>query len=164
ALRASTNIDPQLFLSVNFSPSAVLGGFARDCLRGVNRKLIIELTEHAPIDDYPAVRRALTEMPGVDLAVDDAGAGYTSLRHILELKPKYVKLDISIVHNIDTDEARQAMAAGIMHFASHDGTVVIAEGIETEDEAKKLQGLGVKLGRGLILGQGYYFAKPAPLE
>lgn len=164
ALEASKKVDPDLFISVNFSPAAILDGHAKRCLGDSGRRIIIELTEHAPIEDYAAVRKALGEMPDIALAVDDAGAGYTSLRHILELKPQYVKLDISIVHNIDIDEARQAMAAGIMHFASHDGTVVIAEGVETESEARKLQSLGVTLGRGLVLGQGYYFAPPEPLD
>lgn len=164
ALEAAKDLDASLSLSVNFSPAAILDGHAKRCLEMTQRRVVIELTEHAPIDDYGAVRRALGEMPSVALAVDDAGAGYTSLSHILELKPQYVKLDISIVHNIDSDGARQAMAAGIMHFASHDGTVVIAEGIETEAEARKLRSLGVTLGRGLVLGQGFYFARPEPLS
>ena len=122
------------------------------------------MTEHAQIPSYPAVRRAIREIPGARLAVDDAGAGYTSLSHIIELDPEFVKLDISIVRDIDTNEARQAMAAGMCHFASHRGTTIIAEGVETAAEAETLRSLGVSLGEGGILGQGYHFGRPAPLS
>jgi len=91
------------------------------------------------------------------LAVDDAGAGYAGLRHILELKPQFVKLDLSLVRHVDTDAARQAMVAGMAHFARNAGCELIAEGIETEDELNELVRLGVSL------GQGYLFGKPGPI-
>ena len=90
------------------------------------------------------------------LAVDDAGAGYAGLRHILELRPQFVKLDISLVRTIDTDPARQAMVAGMSHFAANSDCELIAEGIETEGESATLVRLGVSL------GQGYLFGKPGP--
>jgi len=91
------------------------------------------------------------------LAVDDAGAGYAGLRHILELKPQFVKLDISLVRNVDADRARQAMVAGMAYFASHSNCELIAEGIETAEELTELIRLGVSL------GQGYLFGKPGPV-
>ena len=89
--------------------------------------------------------------------MDDAGAGYAGLRHILELRPHFVKLDISLVRNVDTDPARQAMVAGMDHFARNAGCELIAEGIESEDELTQLIHLGI------TLGQGYLFGKPCPV-
>jgi EAL domain-containing protein (putative c-di-GMP-specific phosphodiesterase class I) len=121
------------------------------------------VTEHVIIDNYAAVRKAVDEIEGCRLAVDDAGAGFASLKHILELRPDIVKLDMSVVRDIDTNPARQAMAAGMCHFAEQSGTIIIAEGIETEAEAECLRNLGVPLGRGGILGQGFHFARPSAL-
>ena len=89
--------------------------------------------------------------------MDDAGAGYAGLKHILELRPQFVKLDISLVRSIDTDRARQAMVAGMTHFALGAGCELIAEGIETEEEMAELVRLGV------TYGQGYLFGQPAPV-
>lgn len=163
AFEVAHELGPEEFLSVNFSPAALLDGSAAKALRGRSRRTVIEVTEHAQIDNYAAVRSAVDDI-GCKLAVDDAGAGYTSLRHILELRPEYVKLDISIVRNIDSSPERQAMAAGMCHYAEQAGTIIIAEGIESEAEAEALRNLGVTLGKGGILGQGYHFAKPGPLD
>lgn len=91
------------------------------------------------------------------LAVDDAGAGYASLRHILELGPAFAKLDISLVRGIDGDPLRQALAAGLEHFAARGGCQLIAEGVERQAEAGALEDLAVEF------GQGYLFGRPEPL-
>ncbi len=129
----------------------------------MKRPLVIEVTEHAQVKNYAAIRRALKEIGTCRLAVDDAGAGYTSLSHILELQPDFVKLDISLVRDIDSNPARQAMIAGMCHFAAQSGTILIAEGIETDAEARMLRELGVPLGETGMLGQGYLFGKPRML-
>jgi EAL domain-containing protein (putative c-di-GMP-specific phosphodiesterase class I) len=90
---------------------------------------------------------------GVDLAVDDAGSGFASMQHIVELAPRYLKLDVSLVRHVDRDLTRQAMAAGLCHFASRIGCEVIAEGIEDADELATLRTLGVPLGQGYLLGR-----------
>ena len=100
------------------------------------------------------MRAALTHLPHVRLAVDDAGAGFASLRHILELRPDFVKLDIGLVRGVNADPARAAMVAGVCHFASVTGTRLIAEGVETQAEADSLRVLGVEL------AQGYLFGRP----
>jgi predicted signal transduction protein with EAL and GGDEF domain len=92
------------------------------------------------------------------LAVDDAGAGYAGLRHILELRPHFVKLDISLVRNVDNDPARQAMVIGMAHFATYVGCDLIAEGVETANELTTLKLLGVPFGQGYLLG------RPAPVD
>jgi PAS domain S-box-containing protein len=163
ALGQATSMESDVWLSLNFSPAALLDGHAAKVVNGVDRPLVIEVTEHAQIKNYVAIRRALADLENCQLAVDDAGAGYTSLSHILELHPDFVKLDISLVRDIDTNPARQAMIAGMCHFAAQSGTTLIAEGIETESEAEMLRGLGVPLGEGGMLGQGFLFGRPKPL-
>lgn len=86
------------------------------------------------------------------------------MNHILELRPDFVKLDISLVRDVDRNPARQAMVAGMCHFAAQSGTTLIAEGIETEAEAETLRHLGVPLGEGQMLAQGYLFGRPSSLS
>ncbi len=120
--------------------------------------IILELTERDRIEDYHALREALSSYgTGVRLSVDDAGAGYASLRHILELRPAFVKLDLSIVQGIETDPVRQALVSGLVYFAGKTGSELIAEGVETEAEAGILQELGIRFGQGFLLG------RPAPV-
>ena len=121
-----------------------------------NRPVVVEITEHAEVENYAAVRDAVARTAGVRLSVDDAGAGYASLQHILELQPDFVKLDIGLVRNIDSDPARQALAAGLRHYAEQAGNTLIAEGIETAGEHETLDYLGISL------GQGFLFGRPAP--
>jgi EAL domain-containing protein (putative c-di-GMP-specific phosphodiesterase class I) len=164
ALDAATELPKDIWLSLNFSAAALIDGHAAEVVAGSRRHLVIEITEHQQIKNYAAIRRALNDIGHCQVAVDDAGAGYTSLSHILELHPDFVKLDISLVRDIDTNPARQAMIAGMCHFAAQSGTTLIAEGIETETEAKMLRELGVPLGEGGMLGQGYLFGRPAIFE
>ena len=92
----------------------------------------------------------------IRVSVDDAGAVFASFRHILELRPDFVKLDIGLVRDIDHDDVRQALVAGIVYFAGKSGCQLIAEGIETPGERDQLRALGVELGQGYLLG------RPAP--
>ena len=155
ALEAADRLLPGVDLSVNFSPETILSGQAATVVRGRTRPVVIEVTEHTAIDDYPTLREALHKCGPVKVSVDDAGAGFSSLRHILELEPDVVKLDIGLIHGIDTDLARQALAAGLSHYAQQTGTLLIAEGVETADEAATVRSLGVHW------GQGYYFGRPS---
>jgi EAL domain-containing protein (putative c-di-GMP-specific phosphodiesterase class I) len=159
-LEAATWLPQGTWVSLNISPalaSAVVPLVAS--LERADRDVVLEITEHVEVDDYQKLVSALELIRGrARLAVDDAGAGYAGLRHILELRPHFVKLDVSLVRNIDTDAARQAMVAGMAHFARDSGCELIAEGIETEGEREQLVRLGVRL------GQGYLFGKPAPVS
>jgi EAL domain-containing protein (putative c-di-GMP-specific phosphodiesterase class I) len=89
----------------------------------------------------------------VSLAVDDAGAGFSSLRHIVELAPAMVKLDRSLVAGIAEDGAREAVVTGMVRFAESAGHVLLAEGVETRAELAALRRLGVQLGQGYLLGR-----------
>jgi FOG: EAL domain len=156
AIEGGARLPDDVFLSLNVSPGLVLHGDRRfrRLVKGSTRPLVLELTEHAPIDDYRLVRDALLKLGDVGLAVDDAGAGYSSLRHILELRPTYAKLDISLVRGIDGDDLRQALAAGLQYFASKIGCRLIAEGVQSHAEADVLRRLGVEY------VQGYLFGRP----
>jgi EAL domain-containing protein (putative c-di-GMP-specific phosphodiesterase class I) len=141
-------------LSVNLSAAVIQREPSlADLFAGTTRPLIVEITEHERIDDYAAVRAAITRLgPNVKLAIDDAGSGYASLRHILALQPAYVKLDIEWVHAIHRDPVRRALVSGLVSFASETGCELIAEGIETQSELKALRELGIQLGQGYLLG------------
>lgn len=159
AIDGADNLPADTFLSLNLSPEVVLsqGRQLRQLLARSNRRMVIEVTEHAQILDYEAFRRSVRQLGDVRLAVDDAGAGYASLRHILELGPAYAKLDISLVRGIHEDPLRQALAAGLAHFAASGGCQLIAEGVERQAEADVLESLGVEY------GQGYLFGRPEAL-
>lgn len=160
ALEAGAALPKDVWLSLNVSPGLLLDvRRLSDTLRSVSRPIVLEISEHDAIEDYPAFRTAAAAI-GNDtrLAVDDAGAGYASFRHILELRPDFVKLDLGLVRCIDTDHGRQALVAGIVYFAQKSGCRLVAEGIERESERSILQELGVDFGQGYLLG------RPAPLE
>ena len=148
------------FVSLNVSPAlAMMRDPLLEIVASVDRAVVLEVTEHTEIEDYTALTAALDEVrPYTMLAVDDAGAGYAGLRHILELRPQFVKLDISLVRNIDHDPARQAMVTGMTRFAETVGCSLIAEGIETENELTALKLLNIQY------GQGYFLARPARVE
>jgi PAS domain S-box-containing protein len=157
-VRAAERIPLGLQLSLNASPELILSGRLAAALPSWRERVILEVTEHVEISDYPAVRAAVEALGMVRLAVDDAGAGFASLRHIIELQPEYMKLDISLVRGIEDDPARQALVAGMVYFAVLTDRTLIAEGIETQEELDTLRMLGVDLGQGYLLG------RPGPID
>lgn len=154
ALVEARKLPDGVFLSLNVSPAVAMSASKRlrRHLAASARSLILELTEHAPIVDYSRLRNAIATLGDVEISVDDAGAGYASMRHILELRPAFAKLDISLVRGIDGDELRQAMAAGFQYYALRTGCRLVAEGVETEEEAGALAALGIDLGQGYLFG------------
>lgn len=162
---AVTNALPALgvldgFLALNVSAAAVMSPVFARVLAGLPlHRLVLEITEHEAVADYQALTAALQpwRRQGLRIAVDDTGAGFASMRHVLALVPDLIKLDISLVRGIDTDRARQALAAALATFAAATGAQVVAEGIETHEELDCLRGLGVGY------GQGFHLAPPAPL-
>jgi EAL domain-containing protein (putative c-di-GMP-specific phosphodiesterase class I) len=154
AVDASVELPDGCFISLNVSPQLVLEvDSLRDILWGVERPVVLELTEHDPIEDYDMLRRALSSIgETVQLSVDDAGSGFASLQHVLALGPDFVKLDKSWVMGINDDPTRQALIAGLSHFATQTGCHLIAEGIETVVDLNALRGLEVELGQGYLFG------------
>ena len=154
ALEGAAVLPVESYLSLNASPDLILSGVLRGMLAGSDRRITLEVTEHVVVDDYPALRRELAALgPATMLAVDDAGAGYASLRHILELAPDVVKLDIGLIRGIDADPARQALVAGMGHFAAMRKVRLVAEGIETAAELGALRALAIPYGQGYLLGR-----------
>jgi EAL domain-containing protein (putative c-di-GMP-specific phosphodiesterase class I) len=145
------------FLAVNVSPSvAETPAFLEAVAHNFDpARLVIEITEHAPVDDYRQLAGALRPLrnAGARLAIDDAGAGFASLRHVLRLSPDFIKLDLSLVHHIDADPVRRALATSLITFAGEVGATIVAEGIETRFELETLIALGVRYGQGFHLGR-----------
>ena len=163
ALRSAGGLPADAFLSINVSPALIGSGRLATILAGQTRSIVLEITEHVVIDDYAGLRRALDELgPSVRLAVDDAGAGYASLRHVLELRPDFVKLDIGLVRGIDSDPARQALIAGMSYFAVKRKVLLVAEGIETAAERDTIRSLAVTFGQGYVLGRPQDGRSPGP--
>jgi len=160
SLVAAEGLPEDQWLNLNVSPVLILAGDALALLlTGIRRRLVLEVTEHSQVASYPLLLEAMTRLgPNVEFAVDDAGAGFASLRHILELRPAFVKLDRWLIADLETDSARQAMIVGLRHFARATGCRLIAEGIETENELAILQSLNIQLGQGYLLG------RPRPIE
>lgn len=147
------------YLSLNASPQLILSG-ALDELMPAGRLdwLLIEITEHEQVQDYGQLADRLGNLRrrGARVAVDDLGAGHSTLRHLMRLDPDYAKLDRSIVQEIDADPAKQALVRSMVAFSREMSTVLVSEGVETLAELEVLRDIGVEL------GQGYLFKRPAP--
>jgi EAL domain-containing protein (putative c-di-GMP-specific phosphodiesterase class I) len=120
------------------------------------QRIVIELTEHLAIDDYPRARRAADELrtAGVSLAIDDVGTGYSSLRHIVELEPDRIKLDRAFIAGVETNRIWAQMAEALVQVAGGTGARLVAEGIETGRQLEIARDLGIRY------GQGYFVARP----
>jgi len=149
-------------LNVNCSPALIISGALQPLLYdGTDlSRVVLEVTEHAIVTDYAALAEALEPFRarGAVLAVDDAGAGYSSMRHILNLQPEVIKLDMSITQSIDRHSHRRALAKGLISFAHEIGSLIVAEGVEKAPELDVLRQLGVDY------AQGYYLARPLSLS
>ncbi len=155
AMSRLDDVPERCFVSLNLSPSSACSERFRDELGDVPLdRLVLEVTEHAPVDDYTELNSALRDLRrrGLRLAIDDAGAGFASLRHIVLLSPHLVKLDITLIRNVDSDEVRRAVVTAITAFASQIGARVVAEGVETAAELATLRDIGVQFAQGFFIG------------
>ncbi|MFZ6749690.1 GGDEF domain-containing protein [Undibacterium sp. Ren11W] len=159
---AALNLPGKLFLNV--SPECLLQRDAKhgetlDYIHelGINpQRVIIELTEYQPTHDYSLLREAVLHYRnmGFEIAIDDLGEGFSSLRLWSELKPEYVKIDMHFIQGIDLDPVKMQFVRSIQSIAEQCGTHVVAEGIETQAELIAIRDLGVSC------GQGYHIARP----
>lgn len=149
------------YLSVNFSPETLLDERCRELLNELPaRRIVIELSEHDPVEDYVVLAAALSPLraKGMRLAIDDVGVGFSSLRHIVVSTPDLIKLDLSIVAGIANDQVLRTLARSLADFGHEVGAAVIAEGVETKDDAVALREAGVDY------GQGWFFGRPGTVD
>lgn len=161
ALACFDDMPDQTYLSVNVSPEAMTSSsFFQAIADTAEDRLVVEVTEHAKVESYAALADAVLALRGrgVRLAIDDVGAGFASLRHVLRLAPDIIKLDITLTRSIDTDPVRRALASSFIRFADDIDATITAEGIETGGELEELRTLGVGC------GQGFFLAEPGPLQ
>jgi EAL domain-containing protein (putative c-di-GMP-specific phosphodiesterase class I) len=155
ALAALPSIPPDVYLSINVSPeTALTPDLEHLCSQHDLGRIVLEITEHSFVEDYPLLAERMRSLRarGLRLAIDDAGAGFASLRHVLRLEPDFIKLDISITRDIDRQSRQQSLASAMLIFAAGSSAALIAEGIETEAEAVTLGQLGIRFGQGHHLG------------
>jgi EAL domain-containing protein (putative c-di-GMP-specific phosphodiesterase class I) len=148
-------------LSLNISPATLMESDMVAVFAGMPLdRLILEITEHEVIEDYGALHTTLAPLraKGMQVAIDDAGAGYSSMRQVLNVKPDIIKLDISLTRNIHAEPSVLAMAKALVAFSRETGSQTLSEGIEQEVELEALQRLGIDM------GQGYLMARPMPPE
>ena len=145
------------YVGCNLSGATFLEPTFQEFLRQQDlEQVVLEITEHDIIADYGELASTLTEFRdrGMRLAIDDFGAGYAGFRHIVELHPDIVKLDMSLVRGIDSSPTTQSVVKALVGFAKEQNTTLVAEGVETQAELDMLESLGIRR------VQGYFFHKP----
>lgn len=147
------NINPYVVYDPEFK-----GGVTRSLIEELKlsqKNIVIELTERASINDYRGFRQALEHYKeqGYNIAIDDTGAGYSGLQTIVSISYDYIKIDRSLIQNIDKDPVKQALLEVFIKFARKIDSKVIAEGIETIGELDTLIDLGVDYGQGFIIAK-----------
>jgi EAL domain-containing protein (putative c-di-GMP-specific phosphodiesterase class I) len=148
------------YLAINVSPTTLLAPQLRDLvLSRAPQRTVIEITEHTRVDDYRALGEICADLRahGVRIAVDDAGAGFSSLRHVLQLQPDLIKLDSTITADIQRKRIHRTLVTAMQTFAHGTASALVAEGVETHETAHVLGELGV------AYGQGYLWGRPAAL-
>ena len=160
--RAARHLDAvQGYVSLNVSPAVLLDPACAALLRLLPMdRVLLELSEHDPVEDYSALSATLDPLraAGLRLAIDDVGAGFSSLRHIVLTAPDVIKLDRSVVAGVAGDAVLRRLIDSMVSFAHGGDARVVAEGVETQDDAVALLELGVDD------GQGWLFGRPGPPE
>ena len=161
ALDGLRQVSGDFYVALNVSPQTIISGGIDGYIDDMDpHRVVLEITEHSLVDDYALLNERLAPLrdAGVRIAVDDAGAGYASMRHVLAIHPDIIKLDLSLTRGIDHDSPRRALAAALIEFARQTQSHVVAEGVETASELEALQALGVDD------VQGYHLARPLEAE
>jgi EAL domain-containing protein (putative c-di-GMP-specific phosphodiesterase class I)/GGDEF domain-containing protein len=161
ALEAAKGMPADRLLFVNIEPEAVGDPQLRDiitasALEGTDfgpSAIVLEITERTAIADFAAFRSTLEYVRalGFGVAVDDAGAGYGSLQCLAEVKPEWLKVDLSLVRGCDSDDVRAGLIEALVTFSARVGAKLIAEGVESEEELAALRGYGVEYAQGFLL-------------
>ncbi len=159
ALKVAEALSDGRYLSINVSPTTVKSALLANTLRGVRQlfeHLVIEITERTAVENYLPLYRPLHELRQqlVSVAIDDIGAGYASLWHITQLLPDIIKIDRALISGIDQSPTKRAIVTALLSLARELRCTVVAEGVEHQQEADWLVGLGTRF------GQGFHFAEP----
>ncbi|ABK03366.1 diguanylate phosphodiesterase [Arthrobacter sp. FB24] len=158
ALHTAAALPRGIFVAINLSPGVCLDPRVLESIsQGTIHPsgLVLEVTERQKVDDYGQLLSALAPLrsSGVRVAIDDAGAGFASMQHIVQLKPDLIKLDRTIIRDIDSDRSHRALGAAIVGFAAETAALLVAEGIETAAELDAVTTLGMTAGQGYFLGR-----------
>lgn len=155
ALAHQAGLPEGAFLAVNLSPPALSDPDVLEALTGCDlERLVVEITEHEAVRDYPAARAQLDALRdlGARTAVDDTGAGFSSLRHVLLLQPDIVKLDRTLTVGVDHDARQRSLVAALVGLAEEVGVLLIAEGVEDAEMQQALVELRLPAAQGYHLG------------
>jgi len=144
----SINAGPDLLLDADFTEQLLASSLPLD-------RLVIEITEHARVYDYGALVNATVPLRrrGIRLAVDDTGAGYASFNHVLQLRPDIIKLDRSLIIDLDADAARRSLITALVLLGLDLGASITSEGVETAVQYDTLLSLGVDNAQGYLLSR-----------
>ncbi|KRE74468.1 sensor domain-containing phosphodiesterase [Arthrobacter sp. Soil762] len=158
ALRKTAKLPENLYVALNLSPDTCLDPRLPGLLKRSGLafdRIVLELTERMAVDEYAPLLAALKPMRqrGLRIAVDDAGSGFASMRHVLQLRPDIIKLDRSLIAGLDGDQGQRALGAAMVEFAHQIGAQIVAEGIETRAELTAVTELGMTSGQGYFLGR-----------
>jgi EAL domain-containing protein (putative c-di-GMP-specific phosphodiesterase class I) len=160
ALARSRDLPAEVAVTVNLSPGVLVDPrTTAELSRPHERGVVVEITEHAIVEDYPRLSEVLVELrgQGIRVAIDDAGAGFASLRHVVRLAPDIIKLDRTLTRDVHLDPVQRTLATCLAAFAQQTDTLLIAEGVEHPDELTTWQELGAHAAQGYLLG------RPGPL-
>lgn len=156
AVEGTTALPMNVLLAVNVSPATLADPRLHAILTAnPGRMFGLEITEHAVVDDYRLLVDAVAELRtlGVDIAVDDAGAGFASLRHIVHLAPDTIKVDLSLTQGISGSTLKRALAAALVEFAGATKAFIVAEGVESVEDLTAWAGLGATAVQGYLTGR-----------
>jgi EAL domain-containing protein (putative c-di-GMP-specific phosphodiesterase class I) len=160
SLDGAAGLPAQVDLCVNVSPGTLADPRLHDLVvRAGPRRVVLEVTEHAVIRDYGLLHSALARLADADvrIAVDDAGSGFASLRHVVQLAPDIIKLDLSLTQGVTGSPLRRALGEALAEFAHRAGALLVAEGVEDEQDLSTWAAIGADL------VQGYAVGRPGPL-
>lgn len=158
ALEAARELPPLIYVALNISPATCLDPGLPGLLERSSLpldRMVLEQTERLEVPEYGPLIAALAPLRerGLRIAVDDAGSGFASMRHVLHVRPDIIKLDRSLTAGIDDDQGQRALGAALAEFARRIGATLVAEGIETQAELAAVTGLGMAAGQGYLLGR-----------
>lgn len=166
AIETAHNLDARIKLFLNVNPNVINDakfkqGFTKEYLNSFSMNpedIVFEITENEAVNNVSDFKRVIQnyKSQNYQIAIDDAGAGYSGLNLISDVRPHFIKLDMNLIRDVDKNVTKQSLVKSLAEFASLSHTFLIAEGIETENELLKLIDVGIHF------GQGFFIQEPSP--